>query len=42
MKVLEIKVKNQPQILINKTTEITDNEHLNKYILKIITLMKGL
>jgi len=42
MKALEIIVKNQPQILMHKTTGITENKLLNKDIPQITTLMKGL
>lgn len=41
MKVLEIEVKNQPQILTHKITGINENKHLNKDIPQIKTLMKG-
>ena len=40
MKVLEIKVKNQQQILTHKITGINENKHLNKDIPQIKTLMK--
>ena len=41
MKVLEIEVKNQPQILTHKITGINQNKHLNKDIQQIKTLMKS-
>jgi hypothetical protein len=41
MKVPEIKVKNQQQILSHKITEINKSNQLNKDIPKIKILMKG-
>ena len=41
MKELEIKVKNQQQILTHKITRINESNHLNKDIPQIKTLMKG-
>ena len=41
MKVLEIEVKNQTQILTHKITGINENKHLNKDIPQIKIPMKG-